>query len=122
MPIPFFGKQQQDGQQPGQEQQQQQQQQPTETPTHHVPQVDRFETTLKDELKLQELQYPTADDVPGCMRLLYVNFLSSELYFLLTKRDDQRRIPHVLRFVSVSSSPTHLRLTFLLHSSRTPTP
>ncbi|OWZ75658.1 hypothetical protein C365_06228 [Cryptococcus neoformans Bt85] len=72
MPIPFFGKQQQDGQRPGQEQQQQQQQQqqPTETPTHHVPQVDRFETTLKDELKLQELQYPTADDVPGCMRLL----------------------------------------------------
>lgn len=87
MPIPFFGKQQQDGQQPGQEQQQQQQQQqqqPTETPTHHVPQVDRFETTLKDELKLQELQYPTADDVPGCMRLLYVNLLLSELYFLLT--------------------------------------
>lgn len=74
MPIPFFGKQQQDIVQEQQQSQpqQQQQQQSTEKPTHHVPQVDRFETTLKDELKLQELQYPTPDNVPACMRLLYV--------------------------------------------------
>lgn len=99
MPIPFFGKQQQDGQQSAQERRQQQQ--PMETPTHHVPQVDRFENTLKDELKLQELQYPTADDVPGCMRLLYVIFLLSDLYILLT--DEMNRDEFLMCYGSSQS-------------------
>lgn len=91
MPIPFFGKQQQDTAQEQQHtQQQQQQQQSVEKPAHHLPQVDRFETTLKDELKLQELQYPTPDDVPACMRLLYVTFLYLRYSLFADKRDDQR--------------------------------
>lgn len=86
MPIPFFGKQQQDT---AQEQQHTQQQQSVEKPEHHLPQVDRFETTLKDELKLQELQYPTPDDVPACMRLLYVIFLYLRYSLFADERDDQ---------------------------------
>ena len=34
------------------------------------PRVDRFQTMLKDEEAYQTLQYPTTDDVPGCMQLL----------------------------------------------------
>jgi hypothetical protein len=30
----------------------------------------RFSATLKDEEKYQEMQFPSYDEVPGCMRLL----------------------------------------------------
>ncbi|WWD21172.1 hypothetical protein CI109_105656 [Kwoniella shandongensis] len=42
---------------------------PVEVPTP-PPSVNRFESVLHDEEKYQELQYPTFEDVPGCMRLL----------------------------------------------------
>ncbi|KAK8844169.1 hypothetical protein IAR55_006963 [Kwoniella newhampshirensis] len=42
---------------------------PAEVPAS-PPTVNRFESVLHDEEKYQELQYPTFEDVPGCMRLL----------------------------------------------------
>ncbi|TYJ59088.1 hypothetical protein B9479_000077 [Cryptococcus floricola] len=35
-----------------------------------APVVNRFEHMLADETSIQEAQYPTYDEVPGCMRLL----------------------------------------------------
>lgn len=35
-----------------------------------VPTVNRYEGVLKDEERYQELQYPTTEEVPGCMTLL----------------------------------------------------
>ncbi|WVR08924.1 hypothetical protein IAU60_005983 [Kwoniella sp. DSM 27419] len=40
---------------------------PVTTPT---PTVNRFENVLQDEERYQELQYPTTEEVPGCMTLL----------------------------------------------------
>lgn len=42
----------------------------TSTPT--TPALGKFERTLLDEEKVQQAQFPTADDVPTCMRLLCV--------------------------------------------------
>ncbi|WVQ74451.1 hypothetical protein IAR50_004052 [Cryptococcus sp. DSM 104548] len=38
--------------------------------TTQAPVVNRFEHMLADETSIQEAQYPTYDEVPGCMRLL----------------------------------------------------
>ncbi|OCF35727.1 hypothetical protein I316_02782 [Kwoniella heveanensis BCC8398] len=35
-----------------------------------VPTVNTFESVLSDEEKYQALQYPSTEEVPGCMRLL----------------------------------------------------
>ncbi|WWC72938.1 uncharacterized protein I206_106902 [Kwoniella pini CBS 10737] len=43
---------------------------PEPIPTPPAPKVNRFENILNDEEKYQEKQYPTVDEVPGCMRLL----------------------------------------------------
>ncbi|WVQ93058.1 hypothetical protein IAU59_000122 [Kwoniella sp. CBS 9459] len=36
----------------------------------HVPTVNTFEGVLSDEERYQALQYPSTEEVPGCMRLL----------------------------------------------------
>jgi hypothetical protein len=42
----------------------------TSSTSHPVPTLNRYETTLRDEERYQDAQYPTFKDLPGCMQLL----------------------------------------------------
>ncbi|KAJ9122601.1 hypothetical protein QFC22_002030 [Naganishia vaughanmartiniae] len=43
--------------------------------THVAPTLQRYDEILADELEYQDALYPTMEDVPGCMTLLYVRLI-----------------------------------------------